>query len=82
MSPHEAVAAEVRAQLARNRLSGRRAAAMLGWKQTYLSRRLTGAVPFDVDDLAALADLLEVPIEQFFPGDLNGRPGGPGSVAG
>ena len=70
MSPHEAVAAEVRAQLARNRLSGRRAAEMLGWKQTYMSRRLTGAVPFDVDDLAALAELLDVPIGQFFPDNL------------
>jgi len=43
---------------------------MLGWKQTYMSRRLTGAVPFDVDDLAALAELLDVPIGQFFPDNL------------
>ncbi len=68
MSPHEAVAAEVRAQLARKRLSGVRAARALGWTQNYISRRLTGTVPFDVADLVAVADLLEVPVDSFFAG--------------
>jgi transcriptional regulator with XRE-family HTH domain len=67
MASHEAVAAEVRAELARHRLSGVRAAKALGWTQNYISRRLSGAVPFDVADLAALADLLEVPVTTFFP---------------
>lgn len=61
----EAIAEEVRALLARRRLSGNRAAMRLGWKQTYLSRRLTGAVPFDVADLMAIANLLEVPVTHF-----------------
>ena len=67
MASHEAVAAEVRAELARHRLSGVRAAKALGWSQNYISRRLSGTVPFDVADLAALADLLEVPVTTFFP---------------
>lgn len=62
----EAVAAEIRAELARRRLSARRAAARLGWTQAYLSRRLNGDVPFDVKDIEALAGLLGVPPQQFF----------------
>ena len=63
---HRAVAAEVRAQLARRRISGRQAAFALGWKQPYIARRLSGDIPFDVNDLAALARLLEVPVTEFF----------------
>ena len=62
----EAVAAEIRAELARRRLSARRAAARLGWTQAYLSRRLNGDVPFDVEDIEALAELLGVPPQRFF----------------
>lgn len=64
---HEIVAAEVRAELARQRISGRQAARRLGWTQQALSRRLTGDIPFNVADLDALAGLLEVPISTFFP---------------
>lgn len=38
----------------------------LGWTQAYISRRLTGDVPFDVNDLAAIAEILEVPVTAFF----------------
>jgi transcriptional regulator with XRE-family HTH domain len=62
----EAVAAEIRAELARRRLSARRAAARLGWTQAYLSRRLNGDVPFDVKDIEALAGLLGVSPQRFF----------------
>jgi transcriptional regulator with XRE-family HTH domain len=60
------VAGEVRAHLARRRISGRRAAAELGWTAPYLSRRLTGEIPFDVDDLDAIASLLDMPVVAFF----------------
>jgi len=63
---HQAVAAEVRAQLARRRVSGRQAAFALGWKQPYIARRLSGEIPFDVNDLIALADLLRLPVTEFF----------------
>ena len=67
-SLRESVAAEIRAQLARRRLSGRQAAALLGWTSPYLSRRLTGEVPFDVSDLEAMAALLDVPVASFLQG--------------
>ncbi|WP_344409238.1 helix-turn-helix transcriptional regulator, partial [Actinomadura nitritigenes] len=61
-SPHEAVAEEARALLARRRISGRAAARGLGWKTDYMWRRLDGRTPFDVNDLVALARLLGVPV--------------------
>jgi hypothetical protein len=75
MESHELVAAEVRAELARQQLSGVRAARELGWTQNYISVRLRGTVPFDVNDLIKIANLLEVPVERFFqvPGGI-GRP--------
>ena len=63
---HLLVAAEVRAHLARQRISGRQAAFALGWKQPYIARRLSGDIPFDVTDLAKIADLLGVPVTSFF----------------
>lgn len=47
-------------------MSGRSAAFALGWTQQYMSRRLTGIVPFDVADLEAIAALLGVPVTAFF----------------
>jgi Helix-turn-helix domain len=58
----EAIAAEIRAHMARQRRSGRSVAFELGWKQAYMSRRLTGATPFTLDDLEALADVLGMPM--------------------
>ena len=60
------VAGEVRAWMGRRQRSGRNVAAELGWTEIYLSRRLTGKVPFDVADLEALADLLEIPVSALF----------------
>jgi transcriptional regulator with XRE-family HTH domain len=62
----EYIAAEVRAQLGRKRLSVREAARRLGWGQTFLHRRAIGEIPFQAEQLAALADLLEVPVSKFF----------------
>lgn len=64
------VAAEVRASLARQRISARRAAMTIGWSQVYLSRRLNGEVSFSLDDLDALSELLEVPVTAFFEGPV------------
>jgi len=66
MDHYQSVAAEVRAEMARRQLSGVRAARRLGWTQNYISRRLSGTVPFDVADLLAIAQLLEVPAAKFF----------------
>lgn len=39
----------------------------LGWKQQHISRRLSGAVPFSATELFEVAQMLDVPMEQFFP---------------
>lgn len=64
----ETVIGEVRAHLARQRLTGKQAAARMGWSQAYISRRLTGDTPFDVADLAQLGELLDVAPAVFFAG--------------
>jgi hypothetical protein len=68
----ESIAAEVRAQLARRRRSARSAALELGWTQPYMSRRINGVVAFNVEDLAQLARLLDVPVISFFQGPVYG----------
>ncbi len=57
-----AVAAEVRAWMGRRRLTQADLAAVLEKSQPYVSRRLSGDVAFDTDDLFRLADLFEVEV--------------------
>jgi transcriptional regulator with XRE-family HTH domain len=61
------VIGEVRAHMARQRLSSSELARMTGTKQPYWSRRLTGVTAFDVNDLAILAYVLKVPVSTFIP---------------
>jgi transcriptional regulator with XRE-family HTH domain len=75
MSLSESAAAEVRAEMARQRRSGKQLATQLGWSQMYLSRRLSGRAPFNLDDLAAIAAALGVPVSSFFPGPGVRTPG-------
>lgn len=63
--PHRLVAAEVRAEMARQQMPQAKLAALLGVAQQTISRRLVGEVPFDVTELARIADLLKVPVTQF-----------------
>lgn len=58
------VAGEVRALMARQRISGSRLAVMLGESQKWVSRRTTGEVPFDVDDLERIASALDVGVHE------------------
>lgn len=67
------VAEEIRALMARRRLSGVQLAAQIDKSQGYLSRRLNGVQPFDVDDLEAIAGVLGVPVSALL------RPPGIGS---
>ena len=60
------VADQIRATIALRRMSAAKAARALGWSQTYISRRLNYEQAFDVDDLALLAELLEVEPIDFF----------------
>jgi transcriptional regulator with XRE-family HTH domain len=61
-SPTARVAGNVRAELARAGLSQTEFAASLGKSQAWISRRLTGSTPFDVDDLVRIAGALGVSV--------------------
>lgn len=61
------VAAEVRAELARQRIPQRRVGEVIGMSQTAAWRRLRGDVPFDIAELSLVADLLGVPVAHFLP---------------
>jgi len=61
---NERVASEVRAEMARQRVSQTTLARRLGWSQAFLSRRLCGGVAWDADVIEAVAGALDVPIGQ------------------
>lgn len=61
------VAAEIRAEIARQRKRLGDVATALGMSRPTLYRRLSGQVPFDVEQLYRLADLLDVPASHFLP---------------
>jgi transcriptional regulator with XRE-family HTH domain len=56
----EAVAMELRSELARNRISASRVAFAIGKDQPWISRRLTGQVAFDLDDLDAITQVMGI----------------------
>lgn len=56
-------AAEVRAEMARQGCTQAALAARINRDQHFISRRLSGKVPFTVDELARIAEALSVPIE-------------------
>lgn len=66
-SPAKRTAATVRAELARRRISGREMARHLGWSPATTQRRLAGTAPLDIDELAAVAAFLGVPIVRLLP---------------
>jgi transcriptional regulator with XRE-family HTH domain len=59
-TPAEIVAANVRAEMARTRTKQSDVAKAIGVGQPNVSRRLSGEVPFDVNQLAQLSALLGV----------------------
>lgn len=59
------VAAEVRAEMGRQRVSQRRIAEVIGLSQQAVSRRLSGEVPFDVAELGRIAAELGVLADVF-----------------
>lgn len=62
----EKISDEVRAWLGRRRMSASKAASALGWTDMYMSRRLNNKIAFDLNDLEALARVLEIPVAMFF----------------
>ena len=63
----ERTAAAVRAELARRKINGAELALALGWNRTTTWRRLAGKYPFDIEQLAAVADFLGVPLTDLLP---------------
>lgn len=60
------IAANVAAELKRQRWTGRSAAAALGLSQPYVARRLSGDTDLSGSDLALFAAFLKVPVSVFF----------------
>ncbi len=69
----EYVAGEIRATMARRRISGRQLAALLGASQTWVSSRLSGATPIDLNDLARIAEALGTYPSELLPRATEGR---------
>lgn len=63
----EQVAEEIRVLLTRRRMSGRQLAARLGVSQTWLSSRLVGSTPIDLNDLQRIAEVLQVTPADLLP---------------
>lgn len=54
--------------MGRQRVTQKRLAEALHLSQQALSRRMTGEIPLDVDEIQQIADFLNVPLSQLFPG--------------
>ena len=62
----QSIASEIRAELGRKRIPQADLANVLGVSQAGISRRLSGDTPFDVNEVAAVADFLGVPVALLF----------------
>lgn len=71
MTPPTTLAArtalEIRAEIGRQHRSDASLARALGWSKMALSRRLTGAIPFDLKEVEDIAFVLGVPVSQLVP---------------
>lgn len=63
----ESVAEAIRVECARRRISGAELARSIGISPAYLSRRMRGDAAFDTDDLARIADALDLALADFLP---------------
>lgn len=61
------VAGEIRASMARQRITGRQLAQQLGKSHMWVSYRLTETTPIQLDDLQQIARALEVEITDLLP---------------
>jgi transcriptional regulator with XRE-family HTH domain len=58
----ESVATAIRMQLVLRKMTGRTLASRIGMGERSLSKRLTGVVTFKADEVARIADALDVPV--------------------
>lgn len=61
-SLHRSVVTTIRVELARRNLRDADLARMCGWRAPYLSRRMSGAVPFNTDEIDKVASVLCIPV--------------------
>jgi len=66
LSVMQAMASQVRAELARQQRSQADVAGVLAISQSSVSRRLSGTQPFSAPELARLATWLGVPVAEFY----------------
>jgi DNA-binding Xre family transcriptional regulator len=67
------VAEEIRSWMGRRRLSGAALARALGVSPAWVSYRLTGTQPIDLNDLQRIAAVLNVEAADLLPRDVEGR---------
>lgn len=67
-STRELIAANLDAELARQRWTKRKAAAALGLSHVYVSRRAAGEVELSGSDLVMFSAFLSIPVSRFFVG--------------
>ena len=61
------VAAEIRAEMARQQVSQQHIADALGVSRQAVSRRITGEVPWDIAEMSKVAAALGVPVHSYMP---------------
>lgn len=61
----EAIAREVRGELARYRTPRREVRALLGLSNQSIGQRMSGRIPFRIEELEAIADMLDLPVSVF-----------------
>lgn len=66
--PHQVIADNLAAEMARKRISGRQASRELGVKQMYVARRVSGEVELSAIDLVAFARLLDIDVKVLLAG--------------
>src|SRR5687767_6944026 len=69
----DAVAKEVRVMLVRREMKQTELAAKMGVSEMWLSRRLRGSQPLDLNDLQLIADCLNVEVTDLLPRSNEGR---------
>lgn len=67
VTDRERIAAEVRAELARQNKTQRQVAELVGMTQQALQVRLAGTRSFRAEEITLLAEKLGVPVDRFLP---------------
>ena len=70
ISPTMQTGANIRAEMARRKVSQTTIADHLGLSQTSVSARIAGRVAFDINEIHAIAALLGVPITALIPSEI------------